>query len=92
MPTLVRDGPDLREVRRVIGTGGVFAHGEEGATILAEALDRRAPRALSPRDPELGVDRGYALAAAGLLATLDSAAAFRLLERELLGWSAPDGN
>ncbi|HEV7563308.1 MAG TPA: glutamate mutase L [Solirubrobacterales bacterium] len=83
-PTLVRDGPDLREVRRVIGTGGVFAHGKEGEAILCEALERRAPRALSPRDPELGVDRGYVLAAAGLLATLDPAAAFRLLDRELL--------
>ncbi|MDX6625889.1 MAG: hypothetical protein QOE56_878 [Solirubrobacterales bacterium] len=84
MPTLVRDGPDLREVRRVIGTGGVFAHGEDGEAILVEALERRAPRALSPRDAELGVDRGYVLAAAGLLATLDPAAAFRLMERELL--------
>jgi uncharacterized protein (TIGR01319 family) len=83
LPTLVRHGPDLREVRRVIGTGGVFAHGEEGAAILAEALARRAPRALSPRDPKLGVDRGYVLAAAGLLSRLDSAAAFRLMEYEL---------
>jgi hypothetical protein len=68
----------------VIGTGGIFAHGKEGEAILCEALERRAPRALSPRDPELGVDRGYVLAAAGLLATLDPAAAFRLLDRELL--------
>ena len=33
-PTLVREGPDLREVRRVFGTGGVFAHREDGEWIL----------------------------------------------------------
>jgi uncharacterized protein (TIGR01319 family) len=84
-PTLVRDGPDLREVSRIIGTGGVFAHGADGDGVLAGALDRRAPRSLSPRQPRLVVDRGYVLAAAGLLASLDPVAAFRLLEHELLG-------
>jgi uncharacterized protein (TIGR01319 family) len=82
-PTLVRDGPDLREVRRVLGTGGVFAHRADGEWILREALRRRAPRSLSPRDPALGVDDNYILAAAGLLATLDPDAALRLLRREL---------
>ncbi|MGV1048410.1 MAG: glutamate mutase L [Solirubrobacterales bacterium] len=38
---------------------------------------------MAPRRPRLAVDRGYVLAAAGLLASLDPAAAFRLLEREL---------
>lgn len=82
-PTLVRDGPDLREVERVIGTGGVFAHRGDGEGILRRALERRAPRSLAPRDPELRLDRNYVLAAAGLLATLDAAAALRLLRREL---------
>jgi uncharacterized protein (TIGR01319 family) len=83
-PTLARDGPDLREVGRMIGTGGVFAHGADGARILSATLERRAPRSLSPRDPRIAIDGGYVLAAAGLLATLDPRAAFRLLERELL--------
>jgi uncharacterized protein (TIGR01319 family) len=82
-PTLVRDGPDLREVRRMIGTGGVFAHGRAGEEILSQALARRGPRSLSPRQPQLSVDSGYVLAAAGLLATLDPAAAFRLIGQEL---------
>jgi uncharacterized protein (TIGR01319 family) len=82
-PTLVRDGPDLREVTRVIGTGGVFAHRREGVDVLRRGLERRAPRSLAPRDPELGVDRSYVLAAAGLLATSDPALAMRLLRREL---------
>jgi uncharacterized protein (TIGR01319 family) len=82
-PALVREGPDLREVGQVLGTGGVFAHREDGAWILREALRRRAPRSLAPRDPIIGVDDNYILAAAGLLASRDPDAALRLLRREL---------
>jgi uncharacterized protein (TIGR01319 family) len=83
-PTLVRDGPDLREVERVLGTGGVFAHRGDGRRILREALARRAPRSLAPQDPLLGVDTNYILAAAGLLASHDVDAAARLLQHELI--------
>jgi uncharacterized protein (TIGR01319 family) len=82
-PTLVRDGPDLREVERVLGTGGVFAHRGDGIEILRTALARRASRSLAPLDPVLGVDANYVLAAAGLLATHDEEAAALLLQREL---------
>jgi uncharacterized protein (TIGR01319 family) len=82
-PTLVRDGPDLREVELVLGTGGVFAHREDGREILATALERRAPRSLAPHDPVLSVDANYVLAAAGLLATHDRDAAARLLRNQL---------
>ncbi|MGC1165992.1 MAG: glutamate mutase L, partial [Solirubrobacterales bacterium] len=82
-PTLARDGPDLREVKWVVGTGGVFAHRDDGAEILEAALARRAPRSLAPRNAHLAVDRGYLLGAAGLLASLDPEAALKLLEREL---------
>jgi uncharacterized protein (TIGR01319 family) len=87
-PTLVRDGPDLREVEQVLGTGGVFAHRSDGREILATALSRRQPRSLAPEDPALSVDGNYILAAAGLLATLDPGAASRLLQRELTGLGA----
>ena len=82
-PTLVRDGPDLREVEQVLGTGGVFAHREDGGEILAAALARRAPRSLAPHDPARAVDGSYILAAAGLLASHDPDAAALLLQREL---------
>jgi uncharacterized protein (TIGR01319 family) len=82
-PTLARDGPDLREVEQVLGTGGVFSHREDGSEILRVALHRRAPRSLAPRDPVLSVDANYVMAAAGLLATLDPDAAALLLQREL---------
>jgi uncharacterized protein (TIGR01319 family) len=82
-PRLVRDGPDLREVEQVLGTGGVFAHRDDGREILRAALDRPAPRSLAPREPALSVDSNYILAAAGLLATRDADAAALLLQREL---------
>jgi uncharacterized protein (TIGR01319 family) len=82
-PTLVRSGPDLREVTRILGTGGVFAHREDGPSILRRALERRPPRSLAPREPEIGTDGSYVLAAAGLLAAEDREAAMRLLRREL---------
>lgn len=82
-PTLVRDGPDLREVALMLGTGGVFAHRGDGEAILRRVLERRAPRSLAPEEPAVRVDRTYVLAAAGLLATADPTAAERLLRREL---------
>jgi uncharacterized protein (TIGR01319 family) len=82
-PTLVRGGPDLREVRQVLGTGGVFVHRGDGESILREALGRRAAHSLAPQDPELVLDDKYVLAAAGLLASHDRSAALRLLQREL---------
>jgi uncharacterized protein (TIGR01319 family) len=82
-PTLTRSGPDLREVDLILGTGGVFAHRQDGEEVLRRALERRPPRSLFPRDPRIGLDRNYVLAAAGLLATHDRDAASRLLSREL---------
>jgi uncharacterized protein (TIGR01319 family) len=82
-PTLLRDGPDLCEVRLVVGTGGVLAHRDDGEEVLREALGRRGPRSLAPHEAAVRLDRSYVLAAAGLLAELDPAAAQRLLETEL---------
>jgi uncharacterized protein (TIGR01319 family) len=82
-PTLVRDGPDLREVELFLGTGGVFAHRDDGEGILRRVLDRRAPRSLVPEGPRIRVDENYVLAAAGLLATEDREGAKRLLRHEL---------
>lgn len=82
-PTLVREGPDLRDVATIIGTGGVFAHRDDGEEILRRALERPAPRSLAPRGPDLQIDASYVLAPAGLLASLDPGAALRLLRREL---------
>jgi hypothetical protein len=73
----------LREVELVLGTGGIFAHREDGEEILRRALVRKGPRSLVPAEPRFGVDANYVLAAAGLLASKDREAAIRLLSREL---------
>lgn len=88
IPTLTRDGADLRETRLVLGTGGVFAHRTDGESILREALARKGARSLAPVDPYLAVDSNYVLAAAGLLATEDRDGAVRLLRRELSSLSS----
>jgi uncharacterized protein (TIGR01319 family) len=82
-PTLTRDGADLREARLVMGTGGVFAHRDDGESILRRALERKGARSLAPVDPAVAVDSNYVLAAAGLLATEDRDGAIRLLRSEL---------
>ncbi|HXR61626.1 MAG TPA: glutamate mutase L, partial [Solirubrobacterales bacterium] len=91
IPTLVRDGPDLREVETIIGTGGVFAHRSDGRRVLAQALARPAPRSLAPQDPALGLDSNYVLAGAGLLATKDPDAAMRLMCREVTSAAGETG-
>ncbi len=87
-PTLARTGPDLREVKRVIGTGGILVHNEGSEDVLREGIARRGPRSLAPSDPEVAVDRSYVLAAAGLLGSVSPAPALRLMKRELLGEEA----
>ncbi len=82
-PILRRTGPDLREVGLILGTGGVFAHREDGTDAFRIALERQPERSLSPRAPALGIDARYVLAPAGLLAGSDPDAAMRLLIREL---------
>jgi uncharacterized protein (TIGR01319 family) len=83
-PRMVMTGPDLREVRRLIGTGGILAHCDASVALLHRGLARRAPRSLSPRNPDVSIDRNYVLAAAGLLSTRNPEAAVSLLRRELL--------
>ena len=82
-PTFVREGPDLRASRTLIGTGGVLSRRPDGEETLRRALARRAQHSLSPEAPEVIVDRDYMTAAAGLLASFDREAGRRLLRRQL---------
>jgi uncharacterized protein (TIGR01319 family) len=83
-PSLRREGADLREVGLVLGTGGVFAHRGDAEEILRKAVERRAAHSLAPENPRLAVDSNYVMAAAGVLASVDPAAGWRLLQRSLL--------
>ncbi|WP_344141322.1 glutamate mutase L [Polymorphospora rubra] len=83
-----RGARDLRDVRLVVGSGGVLRHGVAGAGagVLAAALADHAGGWAVPRAPRTVVDVDYVLAAAGLLADGFPVAAAGLL-RGLAGTS-----
>ncbi len=82
-----RGGKDLREVRLVVGSGGVLRHAGEGRrdAVLRAALTDHAGGWLLPERAATTVDVHYVLAAAGLLADDHPVAAARLLENHLRG-------
>ena len=83
-PVLVQTGKDLTGVTYVIGTGGPLAHGTTPATVLQAAVaDGRDPSSLQPAAPQLLVDSGYLLYAAGLLAAVEPELAFNLAAKSL---------
>ena len=74
---------DLRDVRLLVGSGGVLRHAspEAAGRILTAALTDHAGGWPLPRAATAVVDRDYVLAAAGLLAAEHPAAAVGLLQR-----------
>jgi uncharacterized protein (TIGR01319 family) len=76
-------GKDLRQVRLVVGSGGVLRHGgpDVARTVLRPALTDHAGGWLVPERAATGVDQRYVLAAAGLLAVDHPDAARRLAAR-----------
>ena len=93
-PSLERDvrepGVDLRQIRAVVGSGGVLRHTEPQAAqaILAPALEDVAGGWRMPERADLRVDRRYVLAAAGLLAEDHAEAAAGMLMTHLAAGSA----
>ncbi len=71
-------GRDLRDVRLVVGSGGVLRHGG-GADVLDAVLGDLAGGWALPRRPRRVIDSAYVLAAAGLLAADHPAAAAGLV-------------
>jgi uncharacterized protein (TIGR01319 family) len=82
-PRFAQSGPDLRDVRLIVGTGGVVARDSDGVATIRRALARRRERALVPRAPSIVLDRAYLLSAAGLLAERDPALAAELMRAGL---------
>jgi uncharacterized protein (TIGR01319 family) len=90
--TLRRTGKDLRSVRTVIGTGGIFVHAAltELPSILGESHFVAPGRTLLlPDRPRVAVDREYVMAAAGLLSSEHPEAAASLLKRHLVRVALP---
>ena len=71
-------GRDLRDVRLVVGSGGVLRHGG-GAEVLAAVLGDTAGGWAAPTTARQKIDSDYVLAAAGLLAAEHPRAAAGLL-------------
>ena len=83
-PVTVQEGKDLTAVRALVGTGGVFAHGDSPGVLLRSALaDSTEPFSLRPRSPRLLLDAHYVLYACGLLAQAEPAAALELALKHL---------
>jgi uncharacterized protein (TIGR01319 family) len=76
---------DLRDVRLVVGSGGVLRHAPsaDGLGVLATAIDDHGGGWALPRAPQVCVDADYVLAAAGLLADEHPGAALALLRGRL---------
>jgi len=78
-PVSVQTGKDLSEVKTLIGTGGVLAHGKYPAAALAATLaDPTEPQSLRPKAPDIRLDSDYVLFAVGLLAEAEPKAALTL--------------
>ncbi|WP_422756400.1 glutamate mutase L [Micromonospora sp. WMMD708] len=82
-----RAGRDLRDVRLLVGSGGVLRHADAGAAVgvLTRVLTDHAGGWPLPRAARPVVDVDYVLAAGGLLAAEHPAAAGALLRRHLGG-------
>ena len=78
-------GKDLREVRLMVGSGGVLRHADPARrdTILRDALTDHSGGWLLPERAQAVVDSHNLLAAAGLLAEDHPVAAARLLQTHL---------
>ncbi|MFD0822655.1 glutamate mutase L, partial [Micromonospora zhanjiangensis] len=78
-------GRDLRDVRVLIGSGGVLRHaaGPDAAAVLSAVLTDHGGGWAVPRAADAVVDVDYVLAAAGLLAGEHPAAAAGLLAGRL---------
>ena len=80
----VQRGKDLRNVKYVVGTGGILAYGRNPRYILEGAcFSGRDPFSLRPKAPQMLIDSLYVFYAMGLLAETAPAVAVRLQKKSL---------
>jgi uncharacterized protein (TIGR01319 family) len=75
--------PDLTGCRVLVAGGGLLRAADRPEEVVRAALDRLPAAALAPRQARVVIDRGYVLAAAGLLAPAHPKVAADLLRHEL---------
>ncbi|WP_422484585.1 methylaspartate mutase accessory protein GlmL [Gudongella sp. DL1XJH-153] len=79
---IVQSGKDLRDIKYVIGTGGVIVNSKDPIEILKECIGYE-PNLLLPKSPRFLVDNKYILSAVGVLSMIDSDLAFEILLNNL---------
>jgi len=79
----IQQGKDLTRVDLLVGIGGVLAHAGDPFDMLRQALKIEDSLALTPKHPQLYLDRHYLLAAIGLLSDIYPQAAEALLGETL---------
>ena len=72
-----------RRARQALAGGGLLRAADRPEEVVRAALDRLPAAALAPRQARVVIDRGYVLAAAGLLAPAHPKVAADLLRHEL---------
>jgi uncharacterized protein (TIGR01319 family) len=81
---LIQRGKDLRDIKCIIGTGGIFAYGRVPGWILsAGCFDDAEPGSLRPLHPDIFIDERYIMFAIGLLAEDYPGKALRIMKKSL---------
>jgi uncharacterized protein (TIGR01319 family) len=78
----IQYGKDLRTVRNVIGTGGVFAHAEH-CDVIFQGVKSNDRLNLTPEKPQFYIDNSYIFYAMGLLNEIFPDKALTLLKKSL---------
>ncbi|RVU55511.1 methylaspartate mutase accessory protein GlmL [Anaerosphaera multitolerans] len=79
-----QSGKDLRDLKTVIGTGGVIVHSKTPENILScTNYNEDRPYTLSPENPNYYVDIEYILSAMGILGTVRPDEAIRIMKKYL---------
>ena len=78
-PMYQQTGKDLRDVERLVVTGGALIYAKRLPEMINLALQCEDPMALIPGKAAVYCDRGYILSAMGLLANYDEDTALELL-------------
>lgn len=76
-------GRDLRNVKTIIGVGGIFSHRklEESKEIIKNALKDKGI-SLLPNDPTILIDENYLLFTGGIISQVDEDYAFGVLKKQ----------
>ncbi len=83
----VQTGKDLRDVLKLVLTGGALIRSKSIAQIAAHALyNKKQPMSLRPMRAEVLLDERYTLATMGLLSVAHPGTALRILKKELTSY------